>query len=355
MICPTLLEWLSYYDRFRSIVAARLPDAKAMKRHRLAFYAGAWRDAANQTNSDILPLGNDIFEITNGGKRLWVCRQLSPFDDSVTLEVVGNKAIVYRLLERIDVPIPRHVAFTLREMATAESFLRSARKPVVVKPSFATGAGAGITTNISSVGQLRRAAARAGAHCPELLIEEQIEGDNFRLLYLDGRLLDVVQRKPPTVPGDGSSSLKELVRKENKLRLTEGAKRAQVLLQVDLDMRNTLSAQGMTLRSVPADGQDVAVKRVINDNGAGENEAADHKICEAIVVMGTRIVNQIGAKLAGIDIITENPSLDLAASGGAVIEVNTTPGYYYHQNRLGEPFPVPLHILRRFLGVTDEA
>ena len=64
---------------------------------------------------------------------------------------------------------------------------------------------------------------------------------------------------------------------------------------------------------------------------------------------GAQAAAVIGARLAGVDIITPDPSISLDKSGGVVLEVNTTPGYYYHYHRRGGPVPVACAILECLL------
>ena len=55
---------------------------------------------------------------------------------------------------------------------------------------------------------------------PDLIVEEQIEGQSWRLLFIDGRFLDAVRRDPPRITGDGRHSIAALVAAENAARLT---------------------------------------------------------------------------------------------------------------------------------------
>ncbi len=84
-----------------------------------------------------------------------------------------------------------------------------------------------------------------------LLIEHQLGGDVHRLLVLDGKLLDTVRRRRPSVVGDGRSSLRELVALENARRRDASGAEGLSLLRVDLDTALALRAQGISLGSVP--------------------------------------------------------------------------------------------------------
>lgn len=142
------LNALTIYYLGRRFLRKRRSDVRAMDENRAKFYAQAWEFAAAQTGSTIVSLGADIFEISNGTRRVRVYLHYSPFEDSVTLRLAENKAIVYRLLAEANVPIPRYIHLKSLETSTAKSFLFESGRPVVVKPAYGTGAGNGVTTNI---------------------------------------------------------------------------------------------------------------------------------------------------------------------------------------------------------------
>ncbi|REJ72184.1 MAG: hypothetical protein DWQ29_21825 [Planctomycetota bacterium] len=54
-------------------------------------------------------------------------------------------------------------------------------------------------------------------------------------------------------------------------------------------------------------------------------------ISATIVEAGRRAVDAIGARLAGVDVISPDLTTDLESAGGVVLEVNTTPGLYIHE------------------------
>jgi hypothetical protein len=54
---------------------------------------------------------------------------------------------------------------------------------------------------------------------------------------------------------------------------------------------------------VPADGQRVVLKTVINDNVADDNERVLDQVSLSIIVSGSRAAEVIGVRLAGVDIV----------------------------------------------------
>src|SRR5690606_25658221 len=225
----------------------------------------------------------------------------------------------------------------------------------VVKPAGGTGGGRGVTTGIRTPGHLARAAAAAAVYSDDLLIEEQITGDNYRLLYLDGELIDAYVRRLPAVTGDGRRSVKQLVHQANSERLDKGAGVSQVLLTVDLDMRRALARQGLSLRSVPEQGSHVVVKTAVNENSGADNTTVTDELHPAIVEAGGRAARALRARFIGIDLITRDHTRPLEDGGGVILEINGTPNLYYHYTKSDGCCPVAEHLLRRILRLEEAA
>ena len=325
------------------------PRRREADRHRVAFYDRAWREAAEELGATWEPLGAGISEIALDDVRTRVIENTCAIDDPVTLAVLADKPLTYTIVREESVPVPPHSTFTFRTIRRAVEFLGRAGADCVVKPARGTGGGRGVTTGIRTPLQLARAAAAAAVYGDDLLIEEQVAGDNYRLLFLDGELVDAFVRRPPTVTGDGRSTVAALVRAANSERLRERAGVSQVLLTVDMDMRRTLANQGLSPRSVPRAGERVILKQVVNENAGADNTSAMATLCPAIIEDCARAVKALRVRLAGVDVITPDPSVPLADAGGVVLEVNAPPNFYYHYHKRGGAYPVARHVLERLL------
>ncbi len=348
---PRLLKLLSWLDRVKAFFKrGRYAKERAAGRNLSAFYARVWREAAEQLGAGIEALGHDVFEIRRGGAMTRVLRNFTGIDDLATHCVTRAKPVIYDLLRRAGLSVPRSLVFEREDMRPAVQFLESTGKPCVVKPASGTGGGLGVTTGVRTRWQLARAAVMAAAYDGDVLIEEQVEGDNYRLLYLDGKLVDALVRRPPEVVGDGKTRVAGLVEAANALRLRQGGGVSHDLLTVDFDMKHTLAAQGLSLRSVPAAGQVVRLKTVINQNAGADNETATGMLCESVVADGARAAALAGVRLAGVDVIAPDPGVPLREAGGVILEVNSPPGYFWHYHRRDKPFPLAVHVLEQLLG-----
>ena len=345
-----LLKGLHLLALARAFRRYRNPRRRQSGAHLSAFYDWAWREAAADLGATYESLGGGIGEITRDGARVRVCENTSPIDDPVALAVAADKALTYRLLTAAGLPVPRHAVFRLDDAGPAAAFLRAGRRDCVVKPAGGTGGGRGVTTGVRRPSHLARAAASAAVYNEELLIEEQAEGDNYRLLYLDGVLLDAFVRRAPSVVADGRATVARLIRRTNEERLRQGSGLSQVLLTIDLDMERTLARQGLSLQSVPVEGRVVTLKTVVNENQGKDNVTATSLLCDAIIADGARAARVTGVRLAGIDIITRDLNVPLSESGGVILEVNTPPNYYFHYHKSDGCFPLAATVLAQLLA-----
>lgn len=319
----------SYYFGRRVLRRLR-PCNRRMRILYDAFRADAWSHAAERIGAGYKSLPNGVAEIARDGRRFMLRKNMPSVDDSMVVKRCGEKPEVHSLLARSGIPVPHHTIIRVGEFERALEMLRSSPGPLVVKPANGTGGGAGVSTNVTTAKQLRKAVAWARGYCSRLLIERQVPGECYRILVMDDEVLDTLVRKPPKIFCDGFSTVRQLIRSENKLRLAGGTARAQYLIQIDLDLRNTLASQNLMLSSRPAKGKAVVLKRVVNANASADNVSANRYLCAAILESALKAAKAVGARLAGVDVICDDPSVPLEESGGAVVEINTPPGFHCH-------------------------
>ena len=293
---------------------------------RNAVYEAIWREAADKLDAPVVDLGSGFLEI--GGAKVW--QQVVPLDDPVTLRLALDKPVVHGLLQNASVPVPDHVEWDLADPSPALRFIEETGGACVVKAASGTGGGEGTTAGVDSPARLMRARLRAGRFGSRLLIERQVPGAVYRLLFLDGRLIDVIRHVPPRLTGDGRSTVQELIAAENLRRIDAQGAAGLSLLDVGLDTIFTLERQGLRLTDVVPDGREIAVQTVTNDNRIEDTTTVTEPLAPELVDASRRAANAVGLRLAGVDVITPDASQSLDQSGGVVAEVNGTPGIHHH-------------------------
>jgi D-alanine-D-alanine ligase-like ATP-grasp enzyme len=329
-------------------VEAHLPRLGSSRADRAGgpdFHRMLWGEAAAAVGLPVTDIAGGFFEIRCPGAVLRVRRNITSLDDAVTVGMAANKPLVDLLLATRGVPVPAHLACDYRDVAGAWAFVRQRGRPCVVKPAEGTGGGTGITMDVSTRNGLLAAMGRAGSHCDRVMIEEQVPGDNYRLLYIDGVLVDALLRRPPRLLGDGVSTVKQLIAAQ-MTRATGDPDALRVTRPSGCQTRRAIAQTGRPSEYVPSQGEPIQLRRLINMDDRQDNESVTDSMCAAIVEAGAAAAAAVGVRLAGVDVITPDRSVPLRDSRGAVIEVNTGPGLHYHYMTSGESTPVAAVILR---------
>lgn len=266
-------------------------------------------------------------------------------------EFTTYKDMVGEFLELRGFPTPKS-----RTFFTEEEVVEEAEKmgwPVVIKP-VAGHKGHGVTTNIRTERDVRRAfrvAAGTGEESADgIIIQQQIEGTDHRLLTVKGKFVAALQRVPAYVEGDGKSTIGELIVLENETPARiDNARSALCKIKVDDDLIDYLDKQNLALNSVPHKDQRVYLRRVANISAGG----VSINVTDRIHPMNVKLVEDIAANFnvtcLGVDVLTDDISAPWRDGSFGIIEINAGPGVFMHLvPAIGDSVDVPGHIMRAY-------
>jgi hypothetical protein len=307
---------------------------------RSGFYKIFWKDAASAVSAELRELGSGYWQAKRGAAWTVIRSGQIALDDPLRASLARNKMLTAQLLAPHGFTTPQSVAFDPDALREGLDFLARFGGPLVVKPDGipksrfvapeGPGAGRGVTCGVRTPRELERAARWASLFGAKVIAEKEIAGGSHRLLYLDGELIDAVRRDPPRLFGDGISTIAELMRAENAERKAARPPVALHPIVADLDCRLTLARQGLGIRSVPKALQPVVVKTVCNQNAAYDNHVVRERIHPALARLGGELVKQLGLRLAGVDVMTQDPARPPAEGAFVFNEINANPGLHHH-------------------------
>ena len=322
--------WRGFYRAQRFLDVSAVLEQLQFRGLRRAFYNSFWQEAAESVGASCEAWDFGYHRIARNGLSTLIHLSQVRLDDHLTLKLMGNKLATYRLLAEQGLDIPRHVRFSPADLDPAHRLMAEISQPLVVKPASGTGGGQGVTTGITDAKSLRRAARLASRFNPDLIAEEQIEGASYRLLYLDGKLIDAIRRDSPRLVGNGKSTIRQLMKAETRHRLKGSSFTALSPLRLDRDAKHYLASHGLSHSNVPAAGKVIVVKRAVNENSAAENHVVLGEVHPATAALGARLMQNLSVRLAGLDVLCQDISQPLTRANGLIGEVNTTPGLHHH-------------------------
>ena len=203
--------------------------------------------------------------------------------------------------------------------------------PLVIKPNV-SGYSRGSYFPINSYGELWKATLWAKRWWPTTMVEEYLEGANYRVLATDKKLVSVIRRYPPFVTGNGRDTIDALIDAENQVREEMSLYPVMHPLEKDESVKAHLKKQGLGLESVPADGQHVELFHRVALAPGGVVETVD---CATIPEQNREffysVVRAFGANVFGIDVIFEKGiEVPYTEQKCILVEVNSRPYIAMH-------------------------
>ncbi len=288
-------------------------------------------DAAAARNIPWIRIGTEsLIQLGYSKYRKFIKATMSDKTSAVSVEIAQDKQLTKDLLEQAGVPVPRG-----EEVDNEKELKRAARDlgvPVTVKPLDGNH-GRGVSINLSSDEELLTAFRIARSHSSRLIVEESFTGKDYRVLLLGGKVVSACERIPAHVVGDGSSTLKELIDRENGNRLRgKGHEKPLTNIVIDDVMEAFLAKRGIDLEShMPAMGETVTLRDSANMSTGGSAKDVTDSIHEENKALCERATRTIGLDICGIDLMLDDISKPPANRLNGVLEVNAAPGLRPHE------------------------
>lgn len=247
---------------------------------------------------------------------------------SIAVEVACDKEDTKHLLEKANIPVPKG------EIIRSERGLREEVDylgyPLVIKPINGNH-GRGITVNIRDWEEALTAFKAAKEVSRSVIIEKFIQGDDYRLLVINHKLVAAAKRTPAHIIGDGKSTIQELIDKVNE-DPRRGYGHEKVLTQISVNQmtKTILESKGYELDTIISEGEMLILKDTANLSTGGTATDVTDIVHPDNIFMAERISRVIGLDICGIDVMTTDISQPLGNTGGAVLEVNAGPGFRMH-------------------------
>jgi len=196
--------------------------------------------------------------------------------------------------------------------------------PCVVKPLDRFG-GKGITVNIKNRNDLKKAidlACNMGKkHKDRCLVQEMVQGDEYRVLVIGNKDVFLVKRTPFQVIGDGKHSIQDLIEiyNDNAINITR-------IVKIENNIKNILAEQALTLDYIPKDKEIIKLSYKANSHDGGSSEEMTEFLPDTLKQFAIKLSLDFKLPVVGIDIITD----DINSPNQCVLELNLTPGLNIH-------------------------
>ncbi len=259
------------------------------------------------------------------------------FNTPEAVRLAKDKVGTSSILKKHSIPIPKFTKIDIRPYSIDVIKSRMDREgifyPVVIKPIHGTF-GIDVETDIQSDEELKKLLDKYKEKYTELMMEEQIPGDCYRIFIFNNSIIDVIQREKPFIIGDGTKTVQQLIDERNKEQIEKGFFETKNVSEL------FMKKQGVEgLSSVLPKGKKVYISNVINmHNGARISRIPLEDIPDVNKELFLRVNQALDINCSGLDYLSEDITVPFTENRGTILEVNGTPDTDIHQKIENEHF-----------------
>jgi cyanophycin synthetase len=272
--------------------------------------------------------GQSLVQLGHGKYQQRIQATVSSRTPHIAVELASDKEETNKILASLGLPVPR------QELVQSESqAVRAASRigfPVVTKP-YNGNHGRGISIRLMSEPEVIHGFNVAREHSRSVIVESFLEGDDHRLLVVNGELVAATRRTPGHVVGDGERSIVQLIELVNQdPRRGVGHEKVLTRLELDAQAEKMLERANLTRDSVPEAGRVVYLRSTANLSTGGTATDVTDIIHPDNRDMAVRAIRAIGLDIGGVDFLSKDIAESYRAIGGGICEVNAAPGFRMH-------------------------
>ena len=253
---------------------------------------------------------------------------------SAAIKVCTNKDICTSFLKRLGYKVPISENFTRRSteqnsdlIPLMYEFLGNLSSynidyPPILKPSNLSQ-GTGIV-KLSNFEDAKKAVQHLNDYKTKtFIIQEFIKGNDFRIVVLNGEVIQAYERVPFSITGNGTDSVKDLVSK--KIEQFKADDRDKPVDIKDERLWKCVANAGFKPTDILDVGKTIKLQDIANLSLGGTSKDCTKSITNHFKKLSANIAKSLGLELCGIDILADSIS-DPKKTDYRILEVNSTPG-----------------------------
>lgn len=273
---------------------------------------------------------NTVFELSDGHKTHRFVASRGDLVSREALHICKDKAEAkkYLLKARIPTPDGKDFAGNITDEIIIE-YVKEKGFPLVIKPLDGTG-GRGVIAGIENLKEFKEALkyVRYDLGYKHIIVEDHFEGEDYRVYVVDEEVVAATKRIPANITGDGTSTIKELIKQKNQQRRNTILFRSS-LINIDRELKNMLNRKNYTLSSIPSQGERVFLKSKNNISSGGDPVDITEELTEEIKQIAVKGLKAIpGLPHGGLDLMVnkeENKAVIIEINSQASIRLNLFP------------------------------
>lgn len=339
-----LLSWLSGQDTLAQGGGGNIDPFSTAKR--LGEHAASW--LLDQTTDALVKEAerrgipwfrlfefDSIVQLGHGRRQIRIRETVTGNTTSIATTLARSKRRTHLLLAELGIPTTRQLIAASEEHAV--TLAEQIGYPVVIKPED-RGKSIAVSVGLKDRSEVAAAYRTARAASATVLVEAVVPGEDHRILVVNGKMVAASKRVAAHVIGDGRSTVEELVEVLNRdPRRGVGFTNLLVRLDLDAEADRMLAKVGLVRTSIPSSGRAVVLRGAasISASGTAVDVTRDIHLDNRIAAESAAMA--LGADIVGVDFVMPDIRRSWREVGGAILEINTSPGLGPHWSADGAP------------------
>jgi len=278
--------------------------------------------------------------VTRGEEICLLSDSVTTFTSQLAGRVLKNKDLAKIMFQRAGLCVAEGYAYRKKDKDVARQRLADIG-PAVIKPIDGSK-GRGVSVNVTADTFDAAWSTAAEETSDKILMEKYFsKGEEARYLVVGGSCVAVLMRLPPTVYGDGASTVQQLVAQRNEHRQANPSTRG-IPIEIDEHRTSILKSQGYSLDSIPRRGRKVVIDWKANISTGADSKDITTEVHESMRKVAERVACAVpGSDVVGVDILAIDHSIEPTSDNYIIIEANTQPGVGdHHYPVFGRPINV---------------
>jgi cyanophycin synthetase len=271
----------------------------------------------------VLALPGGVFQLGWGRRARLFKSSISDTTTAIATAWAKDKGATHALLRMAGFPVP-----VQRAVASLDAALKTAQQigyPVVLKP-VNLDQGLGVEADLRNEAELRAAYERSVKFGRPLVLEQHVQGEDYRVYTMDGELLAVAHRIPAQVVGDGVATVAQLVAQTNEQRLSlDSHSGLYKPIELDSEALDLMSRESLTPASVLPAGRVLRLRRTANVSRGGMSVDMTHLTHPDNAALCVQVAALLRLDLPGLDLLMPDITRSWREVGAAFCEVNAQP------------------------------
>lgn len=274
-----------------------------------------------KNNNYIVDKENQIIYLNNKSKKISFNNNFNTYESSSNCANKLNTAII---MSKNNLPVPKFK--NLKNTDDINNFFNNfdLKYPVVIKPLNESN-GIGIITDNYNFNNLKLNCNISLTKYDNVIIEEQADGDAYRVLVFNYKVIDIVGRRKPFVTGNGKTKLSELINIKNELLKIKNKK-----YKIEPNLQY-IKKQGYSLNDIIKNNEIVYLTNVINrSNGCDIIKVNLSLVPKVNLDMFAKSAKVLNILCTGIDFISTDIYTPYYENNSKILELNSLPDISIH-------------------------